>query len=281
MNNRVPENIMTDEPLPGLYWGRDIARPRALQPPSDIIPYLQGLATGLNGFAAQRRRSIEYYIDVFELDKASFQQRRRNRRGTVTYEDAINQDSQPGEDGYLKPYNINKALTLELMTTCVMYRLLSPTCARANCVLVYGWPVNFAPPGHHDIRVDCGEFVFHVEVSAKDEMNDAYFYDELKGTLNHMVKHEVNWALLVTEWDYKKARNSQAYKDFKNNNQAELDHRHLIIMSIQEMAELSATLGFDAEYNSGRKRLNPIQVRELFVALHAAQEPVQDANENP
>ena len=272
---------MTDESRPGLYWGRDIERPRAINPPPDIIPYLQGLATALNGFAAQRRRSIEYYIDVFELDMQSFRERRRGRRGKVTYREATNRNRQPGENGYLKPYNINKALTLELITTCVMYRLLSPTCARANCKLVYGWPVNFAPPGHPDIRVECGEFVFHVEVSAKDEMSDKYFYDELKGTLNHMVKHEVMWALLVTEWDYKKARNSPAYKKLKDKYQAELEHHYLIIMSLHEMAELSATLGFDAEYNSGRKRLNPIQVRELFVALHAAQEPEQDANENP
>ena len=44
-------------------------------------------------------------------------------------------------------------------------------------------------------------------------------------------------------------------------------------MSLQEMAELSATLAFDADFNSGKKRLRPVQARELFAALHAAQEP--------
>ena len=62
-----------------------------------------------------------------------------------------------------------------------------------------------------------------------------------------------------------------------------MEHHHLIIMSLQEMAELSATLAFDADFNSGKKRLKPAQARELFEALHAAQEPkekVEKAKQN-
>ena len=264
---------------PGIYWGQDLQRPRAIHPPPDIVPYLQGLATGLNGFAAQRRRSIEYYIQVFELDRESAQERRPRRKGKAAYPAQGNQNGQPDDDDYMNPYNINKALTLELMMTCAMYRLLSPKYARANCRLKFGWPVNFAPPRKPDIRVDCDDFIFHVEVSAKIDMDDKYFGDELESTLNHIKNNDVIWALLVTEWDYKKARNSQRYKEFKHDRQADLENCHLIIMSLQEMAELSATLAFDADFNSGKKRLNPAQVHELFETLHAAQETKEEKEE--
>ena len=270
-------------PTPGIIWGQDIQRPRAIHPPPEIVPYLQGLANGLNGFAAQRRRSIEYYIQVFELDRESFLQRRGNR-SSIGWEQAIqenldNQNGRAGDGVYMKPYNINKALTLELMMTCAIFRLLSPTNARANCKLKYGWPVNFAPPRKPDIRVDCDDFIFHVEVSAKIDMDDKYFGDELESTLNHIKNNDVIWALLVTEWDYKKARSSQRYKEFKHDRQADLENCHLIIMSLQEMAELSATLAFDADFNSGKKRLNPAQVQELFEALHLAQETKEEKEE--
>ena len=265
----------------GIFWGQDIQRPKAIHPPPYIVPYLQGLATGLNGFAAQRRRSIEYYIQVFELDRQSFQERRDKRKGKAAVPVQGNRNRQPGDDGYMKPYNINKALTLELLMTCAMYRLLLPMYARSNCRLKYGWPANFAPRLQPDIMVNSDGFVFHVEVSAKIDMDNEYFSDELTGTLNHMVKHDVMWALLVTEWDYKKARNSQAYKEFNIKRQADLEGRHLIIMSIHEMAELSATLGFDAEFNSGKKCLDPAAVRELFEALHAAQVQYEGEMEKP
>ena len=118
-----------------------------------------------------------------------------------------------------------------------------------------------------------------MEVGAKQDVDDKYFTHELTSTLNHMVKQDVNYALLITEWDYKTARNSQAYKDFKSKRQEELEHHHLIIMSLQEMAELSATLAFDADFNSGKKRLNPAQAHELFEALHAAQETREEKEE--
>ena len=280
----MADNGKTVQPAPGIIWGQDVQRPRAIHPPPDIVPYLQGLATGLNGFAAQRRRSIEYYIQVFELDRESFLNR-RGRRGNISWEKTLqqtldNQDRQRGRDNvYMKPYNINKALTLELMMTCAIFRLLSPTYARANCKLIFGWPVNFAPRGKPDIMVDCDGFIFHVEVSAKIDMDDEYFNDELNGTLNHMKNQDVTWRLLVTELDYKKARNSQGYKDFKIHRQADLERHHLIIMSLHEMAELSATLAFDADFNSGKKRLNPAQVRELFQTLHAAQETKEEKEE--
>ena len=273
----MTENDNATQPTQGIIWGEEIQRTRAIHPPPYMVPYLRGLATGLNGFAAQRRRSIEYYIQVFELDRASLQERRRTRRRQPDNPAADNRNRQPGDDGYMKPYNINKALTLELMMTCALFRLLSPTCVRSNCRLNYGWPINFAPPRKPDIVVDCDGFKFHVEVSAKMDMDDEYFNDELNGTLNHMDKQEVDWGLLVTEWDYKKARNSQGYKDFKSKRQEDLEGRHLIIMSLQEMAELSATLAFDTDINSGKKRLAPAQVRELFEALHAAQEPKEKA----
>ena len=165
--------------------------------------------------------------------------------------------------------------------TCALFRLLSPTYARANCKLKYGWPINFAPPRTPDITVVCEEFVFHVEVGAKQDVDDEYFTHELTGTLNHMLKQDVNYALLITEWDYKTARNSQAYKDFKSKRQEELEHHHLIILSLQEMAELNATLAFDADFNSGRKRLSPVQARELFEALHAAQVQYEEEKEKP
>ena len=279
----MADNGKTVRPAPVIIWGQDIQRPRAIHPPPDIVPYLQGLATGLNGFAAQRRRSIEYYIQVFELDRESFV-KRRGDRSKINWEETLqqtlnNQNRQPGDDDYMKPYNINKALTLELMMTCTLFRLLSPTYARANCKLKYGWPINFAPPRNPDIMVVCEEFVFHVEVGAKRDVDDEYFTHELTSTLKHMVKQEIKYALLITEWDYKKARNSQAYKDFKSKRQEELEHHHLIIMSLQEMAELSATLGFDAEFNSGKKCLDPAAVRELFEALHKAQEPKEEEKE--
>ena len=279
----MAENGITARPNPGIIWGQDTQRTRAIYPPPDIVPYLQGLAAGLNGFAAQRRRSIEYYIQVFELDRKSFKDR-RGSRDKISWEQAIqaaleNRNRRTDDGEYMKPYNINKALTLELLMTCALYRLLSPTYAQANCKLKYGWPINFAPPRKPDIIVDCDGFVFHVEVSAKIDMDDEYFDDELTGTLNHMKSQNVTYALLVTEWDYKKARNSEAYKEFKSNNQTDLDRHHLIIMSIQELAELSATLGFDADFNSGKKRLNPAQTRELFEALHAAQETKEEKEE--
>ena len=279
----MANNGKTGRPAPVIFWGQDIQRPRAIHPPPDIVPYLRGLATGLNGFAAQRRRSIEYYIQVFELDRESFV-KRRGDRGKINWEETLqetlnNQNRQPGDDDYMKPYYINKALTLELMMTCALFRLLSPTYARANCKLKYGWPINFAPPRTPDIMVVCEEFVFHVEVGAKQDVDDEYFTHELTGTLNHMVKQDVNYALLITGWDYKTARNSQAYKDFKSKRQEELEHHHLIIMSLQEMAELSATLAFDADFNSGKKRLNPAQAHELLKALHAAQETKEEKEE--
>ena len=271
---------MTDngqaDPPSDIIWGRDIERPNAVHPPPDVVPYLQGLANGLNGFAAQRRRSIEYYIQVFELDREAFLARRGNR-DELDWELALqqtldNRDRQPGDQEYVKPYNINKALALELMMTCALYRLLSPTCVRSNCKLKYGWPVNFAPARKPDITVDVEGFVFHVEVSAKIDMDDEYFGDELTGTLNHMIIADVAWALLVTAWDYKTARTSKVYKEFKSGRQADLAHHRLLIMSLQEMAELSATLAFDEDFNSGKKRLNPALVHTLFEALHAAQE---------
>ena len=275
----MTENDNATQPTPGIIWGQDIQRTRAIHPPPYIVPYLRGLATGLNGFAAQRRRSIEYYIQVFELDRESLQERRRRRRGKSDNQAADNRNRQPGDDDYMKPYNINKALTLELMMTCALYRLLSPTYVRSNCRLNYGWPINFAPPRKPDIMVDCAGFIFHVEVSAKIDMDDEYFDDELNGTLNHMDKQEVAWGLLVTEWDYKKARNSQAYKNFKSKRQEDLEHHHLIIMSLHEMAELSATLAFDADFNSGKKRLKSAQARKLFEELHAAQETKEEKEE--
>lgn len=276
----MTENDNATQPTPGIIWGQDIQRTRAIHPPPYIVPYLQGLATGLNGFAAQRRRSIEYYIQVFELDRESLQERRRRRRSNSDNQAAVNQrNRQPGDDDYMKPYNINKALTLELMMTCALYRLLSPTYVRSNCRLNYGWPINFAPPRKPDIMVDCAGFIFHVEVSAKIDMDDEYFDDELNGTLNHMKNQDVTWGLLVTEWDYKTARNSQGYKKFIDHRHADLEHHHLIIMSLQEMAELSATLAFDADFNSGKKHLKPAQVRELFEALHAAQETKEEKEE--
>lgn len=269
----MTENGKTVPPTPGIIiWGRDIKRPLPVQPPPKVVPYLQGLAAGLNGFAGQRRRSIEYHIQFFELDRESMRERRPFSKDDAANPAQANRNVQQEGEEYMKPYNINKALTLELMMTCAMYRLLSPVCARSNCRLSYRWPVNFAPPGHPDIVVDCGGFVFHVEVSAKIDVDDDYFGDELTGTLNHMKSQDVNYALLITEWDYKKARNSEAYKAFKSNNQKDLDRHHLVIMSLQEMAELSATLAFDPDFNSGGKRLKPAQVRTLFEALHAAQE---------
>ena len=266
-------------PAPVIVWGGGIRRPQAIHPPPENVPYLRGLATGLNGFAAQRRRSIDYYIRAFELDRESLQARRGKPRDKPGSPAAANPNRQPGDDDYMKPYHINKALTLELMMTCALFRLLSPTSVRANCRLRYGWPINFAPPRKPDIIVECAGFRVHVEVSAKMDMDDDYFKDELEGTLGHMAKQEVAWGLLVTEWDYKKARNSQAYKDFKSRRQEALAERHLIIMSLQEMAELSATLAFDADFNSGKKRLSPAQARELFEALHAAQEPKAEKKE--
>ena len=211
----------------------------------------------------------------------SGRQARRGDRGKINWEETLqetlnNQNRQPGDDDYMKPYYINKALTLELMMTCALFRLLSSTYARANCKLKYGWPINFAPPRTPDIMVVCEEFVFHVEVGAKQDVDDKYFTHELTSTLNHMVKQDVNYALLITEWDYKTARNSQVYKDFKSKRQEEFEHHHLIIMSLQEMAELSATLAFDADFNSGKKRLNTAQAHELFKALHVAQETKEE-----
>ena len=101
-----------------------------------------------------------------------------------------------------------------------------------------------------------------------------------KSALRHMIDEGVNWTLLVTEWDIKKINTDMAryrieglfYDDKKYEDKYCDQWRNVIIMSLREMADLSASLSADRDFNAGRKRLTAAQIPELFEALKAAQE---------
>ena len=263
-----------------VYWGYEKEGGQtAIQPPS--VPYLMLLATKLHGFATQRRRSIKNSATQLSLDRPS----RINRipKHLRNPEDLKLKDNKKRQGGanYEKLYRINKGLALELLMSYVMYRLVSPACSRANCTLAFQWPCNSSPSGYPDLSVEYWEgSIVHVEVTARKELKEDDFYTQLKSTLKHMIDEEVNWALLVTEWDIQKINTDRAryrieglfYGDKKYGDKYYDQWRNVIIMSLGEMADLSASLSADRDFNAGRKRLTAAQILDLFEALKAAQE---------
>ena len=236
------------------------------------------LGTHLHDFAVDRKQGIEYTMrslnlykppreiqdpKIIEL-KAKYKAAQRNK----------SKKNESKENGAKSKnmYDINKGLTLELLMSCDMYWLASPVCSRSNCVLKFDWPSSHAPPRYPDLSVDYGDgFIVHVEVSAKSGMTSHYFKIELESTLNHMKEKNVNWALLVTEWDIKRANKyNQVYKRFFNVAEDKEKRRNIIVMSIKEMAEVSATFGSDIVFNGVRNRLNTVNMRRLYYVLRAA-----------
>ena len=264
-----------------VYWGYEKEGGQtAIQPP--YVPYLMLLATKLHGFARQRRGSIKNSAKKLSLDRPSRIERipgyqripkdqkvtdkKKNRQGGADYE---------------KLYKINKGLALELLMSCVIYRLVSPACSRANCTLAFQRPCNSSPSGYPDLSVEYGEgSIVHVEVTTRKELKEKDFYAQLKSALKHMIDKEVNWALLVTEWDIKKINTDRArykieglfYGDKKYEGKYYEQWRNVIIMSLQEMADLSSSLSADRDFHAGRKRLTAAKIPELLETLKTAQE---------
>ena len=165
--------------------------------------------------------------------------------------------------------------------SCVMYRLVSPACSRANCTLAFQWPCNVSPAGYPDLSVEYGEgSIVHVEVSAREKLKEKDFYAQLKSALKHMIDNEVNWALLVTEWDIKKINTDRAksniqhlfYGDKEYEEKYDEQWRNVIIMSLEEMADLSSSLSADRDFHANRIRLTAAEIPELLETLKAAQE---------
>ena len=261
-----------------VYWGHE--KQTAVQPRS--VPYLMLLATKLHGFASQRRRSILNSAKKLSLDRASRIDRiPEDLRPPKDRQATGKKKKRQGGADYETLYRINKGLTLELLMSFAMYRLMSPACSRANCTLAFQWPSNASPAGHPDISVEVGEgSVVHVEVSAREELKVDDFFEQLKSALKHMIDKEADWALLVTEWDLQKSKTVRpTYNietlfdgDKKYGDKYDEQWRNVIIMSLREMADLNASLSADRDFHARRTRLTAANVSELLEALKAAQE---------
>ena len=266
-----------------VYWGYEKEGGQtAIQPP--FVPYLMLLATKLHGFATQRRRSIENSAVKITLDRPS-----RIKRIPKDQNVTDNKKNRRGGADYDILRSINKGLALELLMSYVMYRLVSPACSRANCTLAFQWPCNSSPSGYPDLSVEYGKgSIVHVEVTARKELNEDDFYEQLKSTLKHMIDEEVNWALLVTEWDIKKINTDMAryrierlfYGDKKYGDEYDEQWRNVIIMSLREMADLCASLSADRDFHAGRKRLTAAKIPELLETLKTAQEKFRNKQED-
>ena len=243
------------------------------------------LATKLHGFGIQRRRSIENSAVKITLDRPSRIKRiPKDQRIPKVPKDQKVKDKQKNRRGgadYDILRSINKGLALELLMSCVMYRLVSPACSRANCTLAFQWPCNSSPSGYPDLSVEYGKgSIIHVEVTTRKELKEKDFYAQLKSALKHMIDKEVNWALLVTEWDIKKINTDRArykieglfYGDKKYEDKYYEQWRNVIIMSLEEMADLCSSLSADRDFHAGRKRLTAAKIPELLETLKTAQE---------
>ena len=257
-------DISTDLPV---YWGVDwVARGQASkdkEPPvrPETVPYLMELATQLDGMGDQQRPAIKYIIQEFSLEKRSRIARAREHKE----EEA---EKKLAGKSLNDLYKTNKGLILELLMASLMYRLDTPIVSRANCYLFLKMPSDHAPPGYPDVTVNYSNgFILHVEASANKVIDQEYFYYELESTLEHMKTHHVDWALLVTPWDYQKGKKTDAYKAFMHKFQEELTQRSIIIMSITEMAQIASTLAADLDFQFGTKRLTGNNTLTLFETL--------------
>ena len=280
---RAPTPTGADTVDHTVYWGYEKEGVQtAIRPP--MVPYLMLLATKLHGFASQRRRSIKNSLKNLSLDRPSRIERlpehlRKPKDKKATHKKKKGQ----GGANYEKLYRINKGLALELLMSYVLYRLLSPARSRANCTLAFQWPCNSSPAGYPDLSVEFGDrerSIVHVEVSAREKLRKKDFLTQLKSALKHMMDNDVNWALLVTEWDIKKLNTDLAiYKienifhdDKKYEDRYDEQWRNVIIMSLREMADLCASLSSDRDFHADRKRLAAAKIPALFEALKWAQE---------
>ena len=254
---------------------------RPVQPTS--IPYLMELGTQLFNLSYHRYASIETLIREYKVDKWARLARVKEHNEEV---ERIRKKHPAGErlpekkedkfattEKHSDLYKHNKALILELLMTSVMYRTDSPVCSRANCPLLLQTPYNHAQGGYPDITVDYGDrFTVHVEVSANKDYSDAYLRYELDSTLKHMQAYDVDWALLVTPWDYAKTQKSGEYKTFMETNQEEMTKRSIIILSIWEMGQICYELAADWQIHAGKKRLTGRRMQILFRAVRHAQD---------
>ena len=129
----------------------------------------------------QRRRSIKNSAAKLSLDRASRIKRiPKHLRNPKDLKVTDKKKKRQGGANYEKLYRINKGLALELLMSCVLYRLVSPACSRANCTLAFQWPCNSSPAGYPDLCVEYGEgSIVHVEVTARKELIEDDFYAQL------------------------------------------------------------------------------------------------------
>ena len=256
-----------DNPAHPVLWGKEPVKEDGeapIAPP--FIPYLPELATRLYGMGDQQRSSIDETMEELELDRYS-------RLDRFIDQGATKEEIEEKKKKWTKKslYKINKGLMLELLLSCLMYRLDSPSLSRANCNLFNSWPSNHAPPGYPDVVVDFGKrFSVHVEVSSNKQMSEHYFRYELDSTLKHMQAKNVRWGLLITDWDITVSKKRRAYAAFTEVNKKDLKKYNIIILSIVEMAELSMALASDMDFLKGKKRITAENMATLFRKMRVA-----------
>lgn len=256
-----------DTPVHPVVWGKAPEKEEDEAPVTPpFIPDLPELASRLYGMGDQQRRSIDETMEELELDRYSRLDRFAEQGAT---EDEIKEKRKEWTKKSL--YKINKGLMLELLLSCLMYRLDSPSLSRSNCKVFNRWPSNHAPPGYPDVVVDFGKrFSVHVEVSSNKQMGERYFRYELDSTLKHMQAKDVRWGLLITDWDISVSRKRRAYAAFTEVNKNDLKKYNIIILSMIEMAELSLALASDLEFLKGNKSITKDNMVTLFRKMRVA-----------
>ena len=245
---------VTEAEYPSIFWGRSHS---AIHPPQ--VPYLQVLATELNAIGDNQTPAIKQIFRDYDLDPAT----RREREREAARQSAEKEEPPTAQD----LYKINKALSMELIASLIMFRLDTPLSSRANCAMRNWWPSCFSPSGVPDVTMVYGGTTVTVEVSAKREMSENYYGKELLSALKHMKSSEALWTLLVTDWDleYQKAR--KIYEDFCKQH---VKGRRIIPISTKSLAHVCTELAADTRFQSGEKIISSESMLEIFEALGKA-----------
>lgn len=185
-----------------------------------------------------------------------------NRRGIKGVAEYLGIEILKNKDGTKKDktirFNINKALSLELVMTHWLRETDSPVKAQANCeVNKDNKPCSFAPSGYSDAVIYYHDFTLSVEVSAKQNITSENFEEQLKAAIKHSKDND--FCLLVLNASLTDKENFDIYKEI-------IQDKPVIVLSLDEFNSICE--GIDGKGIKERIQMPPSEdIKRIFTLL--------------
>lgn len=221
--------------------------------PYEIPLSLFQMATYLEYFPSNSKRELKYIYGLFDLDPPT----RRLNDNTIKFKTDVKERMQL--------QIINKALTMELLSSGMFGHIDHPAEVHANCLVsryqpkdaineeqYFAVPCNFAQGGVPDVQIDYENYTVILEVSAKYQPSLEDYIKQLNGALKHArsLREEISekpiYCLVITERSLGLVENKEKMEEvLKDIHSSEMIY--IIALSIEEFANLGKVMARKSE----------------------------------